>query len=191
MSDCPELQRLNCTASRRCLFVSGVRRKEEQVVSWYFQQKCGKKGQAPKCEKGLKMSEQDMLKDILQFVKRREKETRNWWMDTLRVFYEIGLRFQMDEILQDGVSELPEASWVILPFEWSVQEREEKLGQWMPKVDLSWNRMSHTNRSYSSQLERMVQMLNSSQAPHVAAARAELLLQDTMLFFYSDRRLAT
>ena len=190
MSDCSELEHLNCTASRWCLFVSGVRRNGEQVVSWYFQSKCGKTEIEPKCKEAVKMSEQDMLKDMLKFMRTKEAPMRNWWMDTLRAFRKIGLGFQMDEMLKDGVSELPEASWVILPFEWSVQEREEKLGKWMPNVNLSWDGMSHKKRVYSSQLGRMVQILNSSQGPRITAARAKLLLQDTMLFFYKDRGLA-
>ncbi|CAE7592107.1 hypothetical protein AK812_SmicGene43448 [Symbiodinium microadriaticum] len=185
--DCRAIPQLNCTPADWCLIVSGHRKLGAELISLFFHTKCGDAGpESPQCRELQGMSDQVLRDNIVKFMQRamfNPSHRYSWWLHAMLTFHRAGLNFSLNDLVQHGVTELPNALWVVLPFEAGWKMRENILGKWLPGVNLSRD-ISHKRKVYLQQHDRMLEAFqNESFWPE--DIRTALLQSDTMTFFYN------
>ena len=134
--DCRAIPQLNCTPADWCLIVSGHRKLGAELISLFFHTKCGDAGpESPQCRELQGMSDQVLRDNIVKFMQRamfNPSHRYSWWLHAMLTFHRAGLNFSLNDLVQHGVTELPNALWVVLPFEAGWKMRENILGKWLP-----------------------------------------------------------
>ena len=62
---------------------------------------------------------------------------QKWWLQTKLVLHRAGMPLALDDVIQHHAAEVPNAVWVVLPFEMKALDRETFLRKWLP--DETWH----------------------------------------------------
>jgi len=186
---CGAMQHLTCTPDSWCLIVSGVRMLGPELMSLFFQNACGGRHaeNSTPCLQLRNWSDEVVADNFMHYCRSihyGEKGMHaSWWSRTKLSFHRAGLQFSLNDLIRDGVSELPNAVWVLLPLEKGNRFREERLHQWLPGVNLSTDE-PHNRAVYADLHARMMTKCQSSSF-WAEDVRISLMHSDTMTFFYN------